>query len=99
MTGRDVAEALRSCKSSLFGERINVAGLMTMWQKLCGCKSGGFDEAWVPEVAVREGRFLDDMTPEDVSRSSGIPVRVVNEWPRGIVKALRLLTCSGCVIQ
>jgi putative radical SAM enzyme (TIGR03279 family) len=88
--------------NSIFGERINVAGLMIgrdVVEALRSCKSGGFDEAWVPEVAVREGRFLDNMTPEDVSRSSGIPVRVVNEWPRGIVKALRLLTCSGCVIQ
>lgn len=79
-------------ENSLFGERINVAGLMTgrdVIEALRSCKSNGdFDEAWIPAVAVREGRFLDDITPEGVSHSSGVPVRVVSEWPGGIAKAL-----------
>jgi len=80
--------------NSLFGERISVAGLMmgadvanalANWRTRAAAEPA---EAWVPAVALRDGRFLDDLTPADVEARSGVPVRVVAPWPRGMLEAL-----------
>ena len=44
----------------------------------------------MPSVAVRdvEGVFLDDLTPGDLARDLGLPVRVVEPTARALVRAL-----------
>jgi len=79
--------------NSLFGERITVTGLMTgrdVIDALAASRTA-YDEAWVPSVALRDNRFLDDLTPEDVSSRTGIEVRVLDPWPRGILQAVRAI--------
>jgi len=65
-----------------------------------GCKPGLFDEpagldrlgdeVLVPAVAVRDGDgvFLDDVTPADLARDLGVPVRVVEPSARALLRAL-----------
>ena len=60
-----------------FGESITVAGLLTgkdMSEQLMGCDLG--DALYFPENTLRAGEymFLDDMTPDDLSRLLGVPV-------------------------
>lgn len=65
-------------KNYFFGESITVAGLLTgkdMCDQLKGKDLG--DELFFPENALRAGEdvFLDDMTPEEMSKALGVPVR------------------------
>lgn len=79
--------------NSLFGERITVAGLMTGRDVTAAlaASTAKYDEAWIPAVALRDNRFLDDLTPEEVSAGAGVPVRVLEPWPRGILQRLRII--------
>jgi len=45
----------------------------------------------VPAVAVRDGdgTFLDDLTPADLARDLGVPVRVVQPTPGALLRAIR----------
>ena len=61
-----------------FGETVTVAGLLTgtdMAEQLAGQDLG--DELIIPENTLRadEAMFLDDMTPDELSRRLGVPVR------------------------
>ena len=74
-----------------FGRGIGVAGLLTgqdIAAQLAGRPLG--DEVLVPAVAIRDGAgvFLDDLSPEDLSASLGVPVRPVDTTPRALVAAL-----------
>ncbi len=44
----------------------------------------------VPAVAVRDGDgvFLDDVTPADLARDLGVPVRVVEPSARALLRVL-----------
>ncbi|MBQ9085670.1 MAG: DUF512 domain-containing protein [Clostridia bacterium] len=66
-----------SIVNHFFGETITVAGLLTakdMIEQLSGQPLG--DELLFPDVCLRsEGDlFLDDLSPEDLSRALGVPV-------------------------
>ena len=63
--------------NDFFGHTIEVAGLLTgrdiirqLWDKDIG------ERVYIPKTMLRhgEGVFLDDLTPEDVSRELGVPV-------------------------
>ena len=61
-----------------FGESVTVAGLLTgkdMFEQLVGKELG--DELIIPENTLRadEAMFLDDMTPAELSRKLGVPIR------------------------
>ena len=61
-----------------FGESVTVAGLLTgtdMAEQLAGQVLG--NELIIPENTLRadEAMFLDDMTPDELSRRLGVPVR------------------------
>ena len=70
--------------NDFFGPSVTVAGLLTgrdIGRALAEVGRGRLgDEVLVPGAAVRpeDGRFLDDLTPEDLSAEVGVPVRVVS---------------------
>jgi hypothetical protein len=44
----------------------------------------------VPAVTLRDvdGVFLDDLTPADLARDLGVPVRAIDPEPRALLRAL-----------
>jgi len=75
-----------------FGSAIGVAGLLT-GQDVRRCLATLPDlgrTVLVPAVAVRDGDgvFLDDLTPADLARDLGVPVRVVEPSPSALLGAL-----------
>ncbi|HNU93286.1 MAG TPA: DUF512 domain-containing protein [Bacillota bacterium] len=83
-----------------FGEGVTVSGLVVgadIIDALNEAKSlpeadAGFpgDFVAIPDVMLRRGGdcFLDDMTPEDIERATGMPVRVVNASARGLLECI-----------
>ena len=75
-----------------FGSAIGVAGLLT-GQDVRRCLATLPDlgrTVLVPAVAVRDGDgvFLDDLTPADLARDLGVPVRVIAPSPSALLGAL-----------
>jgi putative radical SAM enzyme (TIGR03279 family) len=91
--------ALPDCRATVtavpnrhFDGSISVAGLLTggdIQRHLAGLGDLG-DAVLVPAVAVRDGDgvFLDDVTPTDLSRDLGVPVRVIEPDARALLRAL-----------
>jgi putative radical SAM enzyme (TIGR03279 family) len=78
--------------NDFFGRSIAVAGLLTgqdIRRHLAGRDDLG--TVLVPAVAVRDvdGVFLDDLTPADLARDLGVPVRVVETTGRALLDGLR----------
>ena len=76
-----------------FGRAIGVAGLLTgrdIQRHLATLPDLG-RAVLVPAVALRDvdGVFLDDVTPADLARDLGVPVRVVEPSPGALLAALR----------
>ena len=76
-----------------FGRAIGVAGLLTgrdIQRHLATLPDLG-RAVLVPAVALRDvdGVFLDDVTPADLARDLGVPVRVVEPAPGALLEALR----------
>jgi putative radical SAM enzyme (TIGR03279 family) len=79
--------------NEFFGRTIGVAGLLTgqdIQRQLARLPDPG-EEVLVPAVAVRDvgGVFLDDLTPGDLTRDLGVPVRIVEPSARALLRALR----------
>jgi putative radical SAM enzyme (TIGR03279 family) len=79
--------------NEFYGRGIGVAGLLTgrdILRHLAGLTELG-DTVLVPGVAVRDGDgvFLDDLTPADLARDLGVPVRVVAPTAPALLTALR----------
>jgi putative radical SAM enzyme (TIGR03279 family) len=75
-----------------FGGSVSVAGLLTgadIARHLATLGALG-EAVIVPAVAVRDGDgvFLDDMTRSDLAAALGVPVRVVEPDPRGLLRAI-----------
>lgn len=77
-------------KNELFGQGVTVAGLLAGRDIADALKGERADVALVPTIAIREGHgvFLDDLTPEDVERMSGMKILMVEPTARGLVEAL-----------
>ena len=76
----------------LFGGSVAVAGLLAgqdIQRHLATLGDLG-EAVLVPAVALRDGDgvFLDDLTPEDLSRALGVPVTPVEPDPRALLEAL-----------
>ena len=75
-----------------FGGSVSVTGLLTggdIQRHLAGLADLG-EAVLVPAVAVRDGDgvFLDDLTPAQLARDLGVPVRVIEPEPRALLRAL-----------
>ena len=80
-----------------FGERINVAGLMTAQDIAASLQEhGGVGTVFVPAICLRDSElFLDDARVEDLERACSRPVRIVEPRPRGLAAALGLMEMPG----
>ena len=90
--GAGLTVQVASVPNEFFGRTIGVAGLLTgrdIQRHLAALGDFG-DEVLVPAAAVREtdGVFLDDLTPADLRRDLGVPVRVVEPSARALLRAL-----------
>src|SRR5262249_41354501 len=79
--------------NDFFGPAIGVAGLLTgagIQRSLATQRSLG-RAVLVPSVALRDadGIFLDDLTPADLARDLGVPVKVVQSTPSALLNAIR----------
>jgi putative radical SAM enzyme (TIGR03279 family) len=87
-----VAARAVAVPNDFFGRGVAVAGLLTGRDILRHLATQGDLGAavLVPGVAVRDGEgiFLDDMSPGDLARSLGVPVRIVEPTGRGLLAAL-----------
>ena len=69
---------VRPIRNDFFGESVTVAGLITGQDILSQCREEQLgDLLLVPTVALRDERFLDDMTLAELSRDLRIEVRAV----------------------
>src|SRR5881296_3003198 len=79
--------------NDFFGPAIGVAGLLTGRdiQRHLARQSELGRAVLVPAVAVRDGDgiFLDDLTPADLARDLGVPVKVVQPTPGALLRAIR----------
>lgn len=78
----------------LFGSSVTVSGLVSgkdSIDELKGKKLG--ETVLIPEVMLKEGEgcFLDDLTPEDLSRQLAVATAVFVPTPTGFYKALQKL--------
>src|SRR5262245_15229381 len=92
LAGRGVDVRVAAVPNEFFGRTIGVAGLLTgrdVQRHLAALPALG-DEVLVPSVAVRdvENAFLDDLTPADLTRDLGVPIRIVEPTARALLRAL-----------
>lgn len=78
--------------NEFFGRDIAVAGLLTGGdiRRHLAAQADLGAAVLVPAVAVRDGEnvFLDDLTPGDLARDLGVPVRIVEPTARALTRAL-----------
>jgi putative radical SAM enzyme (TIGR03279 family) len=91
--GTDDRVAVAAVRNEFFGGAIAVAGLLTGRdvQRQLAARADLGEAVLVPAVALRDvgGVFLDDVTPGDLTRDLGVPVRVVEPTPAALLGALR----------
>ena len=79
--------------NDFFGPAIGVAGLLTGRdiQRHLAPRADLGRAVLVPAVALRDGDgiFLDDLTPVDLARDLGVPVKVVQPTPGALLEAIR----------
>jgi putative radical SAM enzyme (TIGR03279 family) len=79
-------------RNEFFGPAIGVAGLLTGRdiQRHLASQADLGRSVLVPAVALRDvdGVFLDDLTPGDLARDLGVPVKVVAPTPGALLKAI-----------
>jgi putative radical SAM enzyme (TIGR03279 family) len=90
--GATGAVRVTAVPNELFGCGIGVAGLLAgqdIQRHLAAVGDLG-EEVLIPAVAVRDvdGVFLDDLTPADVARDLGVPVRAVEPAGPALLRAL-----------
>ncbi len=86
--------AVHSVSNDFFGGDVTVTGLLTgrdILAQLKGKDLGGV--LLLPDVLLRQGEevLLDDLTPVDLERELGLPVRIVDSSPWGLLEGLESL--------
>jgi putative radical SAM enzyme (TIGR03279 family) len=83
----------------LFGSSVTVTGLISgsdIVAELRGKDLGETETLLIPEVMLKEGEgcFLDNLTPNDLSRELGLPVVSFESTPGSLYHVLRKLTAK-----
>ena len=72
-----------------FGSDVTVTGLVTGQDIIAQLKGKSLgDYLLVPEVMLRENRFLDDLSVRDVEKALGVKVRICENGAEGFAEAL-----------
>jgi putative radical SAM enzyme (TIGR03279 family) len=80
---------VRAIRNDFFGDTVTVAGLITGGDIVAQCRGEGLgDLLLVPNVALRDDVFLDDMTLTELARELQIEVAVVPPSAEGLVEAV-----------
>ena len=82
--------------NSFFGDSVTCSGLLTGQDIVSSVlavfrNEGGaarYDEVLVPSISLFQGSFLDNMTLNDIERSTGVKATEVEPSPRGLCRAL-----------
>jgi NifB/MoaA-like Fe-S oxidoreductase len=82
---------LITIKNDFFGHEVTVSGLLTGQdiKKQIECqlkKSVKPDTVIVPDVLLHDGKFLDDMTPEQIAEELGISITIVETSAIGLIE-------------
>ena len=81
-------------QNRFFGDTVTASGLLTgqdiAAQALLRTRSRdhGYGSLLVPSVALKDGRFLDDMELGDLSKMTGVPAYAVEPSAEGLLRAL-----------
>jgi putative radical SAM enzyme (TIGR03279 family) len=77
-------------KNNLFGDKVTVTGLLSGNDIIATLKGKKADAAIIPSVTMRDGAgvFLDDLTPKDVERETGLKIIMTEPTARGLLEAL-----------
>ncbi len=77
-------------KNNLFGEKVTVAGLLSGRDIIAALKGRKADAAVIPAITMRDGEgvFLDDLTPKDVERETGIKIIMMEPTAKGLIEAV-----------
>ncbi|HEY3347848.1 MAG TPA: DUF512 domain-containing protein [Nitrospirota bacterium] len=80
-----------AAKNGLFGESVTVTGLLSGRDIIAALKGRKADAVIIPTIAVRDGYgvFLDDLTPEDIVRETGITVIMTEPTANGLIEAVK----------
>lgn len=84
---RGVRARVIAVSNSFFGPQVTVAGLLAgkdLRVALGSCRAG--EVAVVPSHILRDGVFLDDVSLEEVERSSPVPVKVCDPHPAALFR-------------
>lgn len=78
-------------KNEFLGETVTVAGLLA-GRDIASvlADAPGDAEVLIPDVAVNEGRFIDDWTVSDLREAARTDIEIVCSGPRGLVKELSI---------
>lgn len=77
------------CRNTLFGETVNVCGLMPGVDVVRSIKGTARAEtALIPDVALRDGAFIDGETTDGISESCGVKAVPVNVDGRCLADAI-----------
>ena len=78
-------------RNRFFGESITVTGLIVGQDLIHTLQGRPCDEILICATMLREhtDRFLDDVTLEEVQRTLGVPLRVVENTGEALFRALR----------
>lgn len=82
---------LYGVRNDFFGGHVSVTGLLAgsdIISQLRGCPLG--EVLLIPDVVLKEGAelFLDDLSPLDLQRALGVPVKIIPSTPFGLLDAL-----------
>jgi NifB/MoaA-like Fe-S oxidoreductase len=78
-------------KNNFLGESVTVAGLLTGKDILDALKKCDKEKiALIPSVALREAgdRFLDNMTPDELRRKTGMEIKIVESDAKGLIDSV-----------
>lgn len=87
---------IKAVKNNFFGESVTVAGLIAGRDIISQLKDEDLgDEVLIPSVMVNEGKFLDDVTVEQVSRNLNTPFKVVPVNGKALLNSIINIRSGG----
>jgi NifB/MoaA-like Fe-S oxidoreductase len=83
-------------ENQFFGPTVTVSGLLTAQDVIPALQASGCNRAILPSVMFdyRGERTIDDVTPQQISTQTGMPIAIAGE-PDELVRYVRALARAG----